>query len=1353
MKKLMAVLGAALAAGLSFAETYTWTGEGDDPHEWTDPKNWKKSNGKNPTTNYNPGYGDNEIAIFDPGEGNTLYITNSLAWWPTVTRLHEIRVLSGTVFISKGYFHFDDPLASAASVTSRVTVAKGATLDVWAQVAAKNSLSPLIKDGEGDWIQRRFFGRSSASGVAFGTFDVLAGSFYRAYGQNTGWDADSRMTKINSLIVRSGASFGWQNYSMMVGLDDAAKTYTDIHVEKGGTIHLGQDGSSTIDGLSGEGDVVLDSGSHPLHMTLKKRDYVFGGSFRGTGLYCTTKDAIGTHVFTIASASALAEVGLSGFVPVPDNVRFAPGIGEFTIRYLDGSRLYGKPLLLEDTDGEPITLFAGFGDGTWVGRLLVSGSGSFMQRNEYTTYANGLTNGQVAITGEIGSTESGNLVLGRKAEGTDPDLSRLAAVRGDGKLVFNPFSELVIPCPVYSKSLMSVYGDTVINELHKTANSIYTYDGASLSILGGESVQGVFDLYGGPLFLSNCSIGGVDSVWMNEYDSWHVRSRPMGVNVNYKSADAVMAVSNAFVRIGNSNGEPALGSFSAKDSTVELVRSFNGTSYASAFAIRLDNSTLRFNYSRTPYTMTFPSGLDTSSGTVSKNWAIKVGARGARFESVRDAAFGMSANHTLEFGMPVEPDDGVDQDGGITLNMPNHISFFRPIKLTGPVAFEHFRAIPQSCAYADGEDVFGTGDFTLRNAWLHLRGYEGRTSARIAANGTFRFEGAGRITPNGSGNPSMDVTLGRTGAETSTLTRGEAGVLFIGDSDLAAYGFDGTLGRVFVKGGVEKFANGRVKLPVFSGLSVGTSGSPYRAGFLTYDDTNGFTDFTGYTEGLDGGADSVAKIDFETVGKVTVAAGETKEVSALYVRNGSEAKYLDVQGALKVGNGTDAACVLLNNAGSGGFVRLFGAGTLDFGDSEGVITVSRGAGAGANPAIVSAKVAGTKGVTLAGIFGLTHVWLRWNGDNAYSGGTFITGVSVLPGSDTAFGTGPVKVLGGDTSGAQVSFTTPITLANPLVVSGTGMNFFGNYSGDINGGALWFHADTTIAGPVEVVRRARFSTKPCPNYPLLAPSGTGVFTGVISGAAVQIGPQGKAPIVFAAANTYTGGTEIVSSTLTLRGPCSVGTGVVTLDGGTLRFENTEPITFTNDFEGVGTIVCAGTAPVTFTGKGLEKVPAILKTLQPGWSFDTPSGDNCTVAVGADGLDLGGASLAVGILGGSGRVENGVLTVTGEIRPGGEDAVGTLTFAPGVLVADGATFVCEVGPDGMDKVVIENAFDLSGLSLRTVKIGSFNGKAPILSATELTGEFATTEFAKRSHEISYGDTAVTLSVGKGMMLIVR
>ena len=601
----------------------------------------------------------------------------------------------------------------------------------------------------------------------------------------------------------------------------------------------------------------------------------------------------------------------------------------------------------------------------------------------------------------------------------------------------------------------------------------------------------------------------------------------------------------------------------------------------------------------------------------------------------------------------------------------------------------------------------------------------------------------------------------RTNAAMRVEWNAANGALFLMDRSGTASSFGPSSGKVIVKGGVESYANGRVKSPVFSAVNGAFDG--FDLNFLKYDETNGFSDFTGYVNDFDGQADSVLYAN-GNVKPCAVPAGETREVAALRVlcnQNDSwndslitPALTINANATLKVGAGDRPAQVLLNNRGTYGRAVIAGAGALDFG-SAGAVIACASARSGANgvyPARISARIAGSGPVTFAGLFGVRYASVVVDGDNTYSGGTEIAAISVRCKSDAAFGTGPVRVRGNVACGGQICFAKAgVTISNPLTVSGYGNTCFAGTAESYEPGALWFVQDATVAGPVTIDGFARVGGRKHTSTGSVV--GTGTFTGAISGGRLQV-LKSEAPVVLAGANTYTDGTEVVSSTLVLRGPCSVGTGLVELDNGVLRFENTAPVTFTNDISGIGTVEIAGTAPVTFACKGLETLPAAFHTLQPGSSVDIPNFAACTVALADGDVDLGGASLTLSGFSGAGRVSNGRLAISGEISPAGADRIGTLTFAAGVLSVAGATFVCEAAPEGADRIVVEEPFDLSPIALRTVNLGGRGYATPVFRTEGLTGEFSSTAFGVKWHEIKYGEMDATLEAFKpGMALFIR
>ena len=250
--------------------------------------------------------------------------------------------------------------------------------------------------------------------------------------------------------------------------------------------------------------------------------------------------------------------------------------------------------------------------------------------------------------------------------------------------------------------------------------------------------------------------------------------------------------------------------------------------------------------------------------------------------------------------------------------------------------------------------------------------------------------------------------------------------------------------------------------------------------------------------------------------------------------------------------------------------------------------------------------------------------------------------------------------------------------------------------------------------------------------------------------------GTSKLLLTGHNTYTGGTEVVSSILALTRAEGAGTGRILLDAGTLRFENTEAITFTNAVEGVGTIVLAGTAPVTFEGAWFAGLP--FATLAAGTSIDlaSPAASVYVPFLSGD-TDLGGRSLTVGGVAGSGRISNGVLTVTGEISPAGEGAVGTLAFAAGTLVvSSGATYVCDVADGAADRLVVGGDFDLSTLKFRAVRCGRARGVSPTVLEAEggsLSGAFASVSLARGSWQVAYGERTVNLDLNAGLLFLVK
>ena len=671
-----------------------------------------------------------------------------------------------------------------------------------------------------------------------------------------------------------------------------------------------------------------------------------------------------------------------------------------------------------------------------------------------------------------------------------------------------------------------------------------------------------------------------------------VRGVENGVLWGDKSAAAKNLLSGGTLRLGSASAASVMAGFTVSNGGIlEILRGWTTTSGASSPALEVDNATLRFMPILFPESWNWPA-----SGSP---WTLKAGAGGAKVEGLVEQSFASATYRQLNWYATAGTMDGVAVDGGIDFAWPGVLNIYKPQAHYGPTSISDGYVTLQAEAFTGMNGAaFGTNDFTLGNCWLEIPGNTDRHMTFAAAEGAkFRYgrSGAICILP-ASTTVGHTVTIGSPGAAESPIVR-------VGKGSMIAFAkvtnnsvMDGTKGRVFVNGGVDCYANGLVKGPIFAYTkSKGSAAYAFWYEFLKYDMTLGLVACSDlYTAGLDGGAGSIANLNGATA-NYSVAANEEKTVLALAVRGSTkDASPLTINAGatLHVGDGTDPACVILDNYSGYGGAWIKGSGTLDFGTSEGVFALNFNPTTSGYAPYINPVIAGSGGVTFSGVFAAyasgqsyTHPpTLSINGNNTYSGGTWINSVQIRPTKATAFGTGTVDVGAGMTSGGQIRFgTAGLTFANNFVIRGHGVKQNGNSATATDNGALWFAANTTISGNVAIDRFARVSTTNA------AASARAVISGVVSGGKLKV-RNGIAPVVLSNSNTYTGGTEVVSATLAVVKGDSLGTGDVTLNGGILRFENDEDVTFTNAVSGIGTIVLAGKGSVTFTDKAFAALPS-------------------------------------------------------------------------------------------------------------------------------------------------------------------
>ena len=574
-------------------------------------------------------------------------------------------------------------------------------------------------------------------------------------------------------------------------------------------------------------------------------------------------------------------------------------------------------------------------------------------------------------------------------------------------------------------------------------------------------------------------------------------------------------------------------------------------------------------------------------------WTLKVGTKGHRYDyrgAKGQNCCGSSGIYNVGALPRAESAVTGGRDGGIVFAVGGRTTVSRPQSVTGPVRLADGAVVVASGAVADVEGhAFGSGDLVMDGAWLAISYSDADLGLKLAGGegAKFRLESPSHIelsttqksTERATLNTPQTITIGPEGGEGSPIVREKGGVLFVSNFKSGSV-LDGTTGKLLVNGPVETYADGRVKLPVFAEICF----IPY---FMAYDTENGFVKFTNCVSAVTD-ADSQKAVDLKaTDGKTVIAAGEEKSIGGIRFTDNKDDSNTFVElkagSVLHVGDGVNPGVVMYGGGYNGCTPTLFtGDGTVDFGTSEGVFAIGERSNMTWSPKpVVKASIAGSSGVTFASAAGADDTYLTLNKPSTYTGGTIIGNLAVTINDGAALGRDAVKVCDGNVSGGSVRFGAAMTVENDFEVAGHGIrvkNPNNNFVLQYGMGALWFAASgVRLTGDVAMGEDTRFTAFGAP-----AGADSGIFEGVISGGHLQISYAQEAPIVFTKPNTYTGGTEIVSAAVTLRGAGTLGPGDVLLDQGVLRFENDEEVTFTNYVRGKGVFQLAGTAPVHFRG---------------------------------------------------------------------------------------------------------------------------------------------------------------------------
>lgn len=1067
-----------------------------------------------------------------------------------------------------------------------------------------------------------------------------------------------------------------------------------------------------IAGLTGSG---IFSASNPSPLNLApSEDCTFSGRFTGSLKFILDSSSNGR--FTVGRADTLA-AALS--VEAGDHLRFASGVGTFVVPRLTVPT--GETVRLEDAAGQPVTLLAQ--NGMTLTGAAVTGAGQFAVSNETSettlTLGDGTTDADLTGLGALGAWAKGKIVY-RNAQ----PFVQSAALVGNG--------------PVAIGASGVTTADVTLRGFRKSDGTTTLY--APLTIDRGDAVTG----FTGFTFASDTTLtinGGLLGSMRQSAKSSCYRTIPVPSGLIFGSVSGAgsKVVQNGGRLYHGGTYNAAARRYELKGGELALTQPLQPASGATAESpctYLLDGGVFGPSRNSNSLDELFKSGTDQNGVACADRLRVLVGAQGATLASFHDANF---ASPTVTFNLPLEAETA-GADGGVTVCGGTAYSFSQPLCLSGDVEVRgvglHLAAAADT---ATTPRFFGDGNFKLHNASFV---YEACTTDKALQLATAEGKGVSyagacairfRRAPGGTTFTFVENAdaFARQTLVSGPLTRaGKGSVLFLWDGKDGLVGDGASASAYTVAGGVANGASGAVAQPILAAQTAAFE-------FLSHDAEAGFRPFAGYVAFAD---ETTADAIVNLTSSARLTADAAKTIGGLRL---DAMLSLDAGARLTVGNGTDPAVVAIC-----GSQTVWGPGTLDFGTSEGVFCVTRMVAANYR-ADIRCVLAGTGGLTFASVPDSDLFYRRVcvSGANTYAGGTWVNAVRLAVAHEQALGTGTVHVGGGARFGGRVAFDTALTVANDFRLAGAGIRDT-KWDGFHNQGALEFNADVTLTGDIELAEPARV---------VIPTEGkTATLAGTVSGDALEVLKTGTSKLLLTGHNTYTGGTEVVSSVLALTHGDGAGTGRVLLDVGTLRFENTEAITFTNVVEGVGTVVLAGTAPVTFAGASFAALP--FKTLAAGTTLDVAALANSSLVPFVDGAtDLGGKRYTVGGVAGSGTVRNGTLTVTGEISPAGVGAVGTLVFERGTLVvAPGATYVCDVAGETADRLVVGGDFDLAALAFRAVRNGAARGRPPTVLETvagTLANEFASVTLGRRAWQVSYGETAVRLDLNAGLLLILK
>ena len=1141
MRKIAVACCAVASALCASGATYYYIGP--ESASYTDFSNWADANGVAPTTFLNETLvftNDAPVTLTGPSNAEKLAAS-------------KIRVTKGDVIIknqTKDYVYI-------GKSSPAFEVAEGARLVCSNSYRAYYGSQTLTKTGKGLMEVAGNFDNVGS----FVAFNVKEGTLRLAASAG-----NSQPTiNVQKLTVKSGAKLVFRGGYKVANTKGSNAPVT---IEEGASVELEDaSGKVILNGITGGGDITALPGVASHLVVGAAQGYT--GRISGNLYLGTSVGSAG--VFTIDTADYRPDLlGIGS----PDGFTFAAGITNFSVRCIDASA--GGTLRLQDADGNPVSLTAKVSSGSKLhvegsGNLTVTGSATFVGAKYKAT-------GVLAVEGPYELSLGDNTAANDFTSETAPMAVRYS---DNASVIFKPGSSHDVRIPVEGNGTLRVKASSgYAVRFHDLRNRKGT--SGPLKALGiNENQSAIWDLAGGSAVLPTYYYGKGGGLRFNIVSggSWHspaayaspdtLRTLKMPGFVNTSGAWGWSSIRQTGGEFWTSLGE-GLKSLHVRGGTAwvksqeSLAHSDGAIKDGGAAQLLIDGGCVSVPRHKGDDALTLLDG-NRAATTV-----LCVGSNGAKIRAV-DEAPGASVSFYCD--LPVVCATNTATSGLLDVEHSGSILFSKPMGLNGPVRIsDGTYELRASALDPDTRSATGSGLLTLRNATLAPSATSAFADAAVP--GGLAFEGGALVTFGSSSNRLSVSSL-------SCVGPGSAMLVYTSKTALP-FGEENGPKMTVAEGLSNDAATGALALPVY----VSTGDSQRHVEFAKYDALRGIIPFDGYKTSLaETDASSIAKLSYST----SLAAGTTTSVGGICYVQGARDKYIELgKGAtLKVGNGRDPAAIHFGVCNS-----LRGEdGTVDFGGSEGIFTIPTSHQG--QPNSIGVKLAGTGGVSYF-CFNRGHdqkvAVVR---ANVYTGGTRIWGVDVYARNADAFSSGDVYVGRGWCRGGRVLLdAADAVFANNFHLAGRGNSHqthsdnLGRLYVNYRKGALSFAKNATISGNVVLEESARIT---------VADGVTGVIGGVVSGDRLEIykpfSDYEAGVVKLTGDNTYTGGTEVVCSTLSLGGGSGAGTGAVTLDNGVLQFENEAAVAFANDVKGAGRVRLAGAA-VDFTGD-LSKLSAPLE----------------------------------------------------------------------------------------------------------------------------------------------------------------